>query len=122
MAAIDAAPDWVHELREAVVAWTLSLMDERRPGLFRACTDAAMPFDFPSSKGCLGFLQTFKTDALSGAEDALRETVGFVQDCQDPDTGLFIDPHLDRRFGRQDDARAYRDFRQAVRPLDWFLR
>ncbi len=89
-------------------------MDEARPGLFRACADADMPFDFPSSKGCLGFLQSFSRHAPEMDTREVEETVSFVRSCQDAGTGLFVDPHLDARFAHPDDERAYRDFRLAV--------
>ncbi len=108
------APDWVVELPENVAAWARTLASDERPGLCRACVDAEMPFDFPSSGVVLGFLQKFAGYVPDPESPEIAETKAFVQECQDAETGFFIDPCLDPRFEDPDDAEALRRFRAAV--------
>ena len=106
--------DWVYGLKDSIAEWTLSLMSEERSGFFKACTDAEIPFDFPSSSVCRGFLKKTRPEAFDELAPYEKDAITFVQGCQDTETGLFIDPCLDARFQMPDDEKALRDFRHAV--------
>ena len=106
--------EWVRSLPDAIADWTLSVASPDRTGFFRACGDAEMSFDFPSSSVCRGFLAKTRPEARAELDRLNAETAAFVQSCQQRETGLFIDPCLDPRFQSPDDARALRDFRHAV--------
>jgi hypothetical protein len=113
---MNLTPDWILGIPDLFSKWALTLMSDEHPGLFRTCIDAPIPFDFPSSTVCRGFLfmDRFPDDVGKQIESVREETAEFVRNCQQEETGLFIDPHLDSLFEKPGDARAYRDFRRAM--------
>jgi len=111
-----STPVWVKGLPDRILRWQQELRGSEYWGLCRDCIDAETPFAFPASSVVLGWLRDFgMLERVPGySRDEVRRTAGYVTSCQQPDTGLFIDPHLDERFANKGDKAAYRQFREAV--------
>ncbi|MDP6124485.1 MAG: hypothetical protein QGH20_01870 [Candidatus Latescibacteria bacterium] len=104
--------DWLFRLPENVASWVQTLASDEHPGLFKACADSEIPYGFPSSSVCLGFMEKLEQGGTTAT--SLHQTAEFVLSCQQAETGLFIDPQLDPRFIDPSNAGAYRDFRAAI--------
>jgi len=111
-------PDWVKAIPGNLCNFITEKLLHRGEifGLFRICENSFVPYDIPSSVRLFGALDSFgKLETAPGyGVPALGKLRDFIQRCQDPETGLFIDPQLDPRFSRKDDAAAYMQFRHAV--------
>lgn len=101
-------PEWVEESSRTIVQWLLSVMDENRFGLFRDCVDSEIPHTFPASFVGLSRLMAMKSvglEELPGySTSKVLQSIEFIQNCQDSNTGLYIDPELDRRCSDKDRA------------------
>jgi hypothetical protein len=113
-----APPDWINELPAQIGGWLASVRDPARFGLFKDCVDSKIPHAFPASLVGLSRwmkLQSCKLEEVPGySPAAYRATVKSIQGCQQPATGLIIEPQLDARFPDKQEARAYLTFRKAV--------
>lgn len=111
-------PQWINELPEKVSCWLKTVMNKERFGLFMDCVDSEVPFTLPAST--IGLSRLMMVDSIlleqvSGySPERLRETVLYIQNCQQPDTGYFIDPYLDERFVNKHDTEEYKAFRRAI--------
>ena len=111
-------PEWVPQVREKMVSWLQSVMAPKHFGLFKDCVDSEVPHNLMASAVGLTRLMSLRSwrieDVPGYSEEALKRTVDYVRGCQQPESGLFIDPYLDERFSTKSDDCAYLAFRRAV--------
>lgn len=109
---------WIHTLPGKILNW-IDEMQSSRWGFYKDCRDAEMDYAFPASHVALRIKKLLcRVDDISGLPGYSKiradENVKFIQSCQQPETGFFIDPNLDSRFNQSENPAALEAFRRAV--------
>lgn len=109
---------WIHTLPGSILGW-LEEMKASRWGFYKDCCDAEMDYALPASHVAMRIEKLLrKVDDISALPgySAAQATLNieFIQSCQQPDTGFFIDPNLDLRFNDKSNPAALEAFRRAV--------
>lgn len=113
-----ATPEWVVEIPAKLSKYITDklLYREGKFGLFKACEDSVIPFDIPHSNINFTILSQIQAvEKLPGySSKGIEDLASFLKSCQQPDSGLFIDPMLDERYENREDIYQYTLFRHAV--------
>ncbi|MBN1554899.1 MAG: hypothetical protein JXA11_09145 [Phycisphaerae bacterium] len=109
---------WIHTLPGSILGW-LDDMNASRWGFYKDCRDAEMDYALPASHVAMRFEKLLRNvddiSALPGySAGQAKSNLEFIQSCQQPDTGFFIDPNLDSRFADKTNPAALEAFRRAV--------
>ncbi|HHV97441.1 MAG TPA: hypothetical protein GXX37_13415 [Clostridiaceae bacterium] len=114
----ETMPEWVAEIPEKLCKLITEKLMYRGEvfGLFKACENSYVEYDIPNSSVNYNILSQFHAiEKLPGySQSAINGLISFLQGCQQPDTGLFIDPQLDARFEKRDDSEQLLLFRHAI--------
>lgn len=110
--------NWIHTLPGSILGW-LDRMQSQRWGFYKDCYDAEMEYVFPASHVALRLVKMLrKADDISKlpgySQHQSKANVEYIQSCQQPAGGFFIDPMLDSRFKAPGDSAALEAFRRTV--------
>lgn len=112
---MEAAPAWIREVPGQVLAWLETIQyAPRKPeepwGLFTFSRDCPLPYSVYATSAAWGL-----ATACGGVEklpgytpEAKTRMAEFIQQLQDPQTGLFSDPHLEAARAREEGLDVFR--------------
>ena len=108
-------PDFIKRIPDQILNWQRELCYPDYFGLSKDCVDSEIPFSFPASGVMLRWLKEFGMfEKIPGySKEAVKRTAEYVLSCQQEDTGLVIDPYMDKQFTNKGEE-AILDFRRAV--------
>ncbi len=110
-------PKWLFEVHESIGKWIASRAD-RQTSMLKDCIDSEIPFTIPATSHGFaifeGGLGKSRFELPDYDKDKEQKIIEYVQNAQDKETGLVIDPYLDPRFREPENEREYRNFRAAV--------
>lgn len=114
----DEIIEWVHDLPVSILGW-LKNMESSRWGFYKFCRDAEAEYAFPASHIGLHISKILhKADDISKLTGYSKQqadaNVALIRSCQQPDSGLIIDPNMDSLFENRNNPAALTAFRRAV--------
>jgi len=106
-------PEWFIELPDRLLKWCVQVMDPEHFGLFRNTVDSDLPWEMQTAWHMLLTLDRLgMVDRVPGySEEACAATVAYMQSLQDPETGVFENPHIDSRHPDRDNEDTFRVYR-----------